>query len=241
MNVSYEYQPLNGPLPGASFEEQTRAFLRDAASRAEWGNVRGKPDLESWQAGVDDRLNGLDGLAAANGQGVQTALSGMTANADAIVTLLEKAAVALAERASLRVRLDLAERNEAAVQNRVGDLEQEDAARQADIAALQTRVEDGESELAAARDEAAAAVQTAAGAYSVAYAHRERHAVDGPDALDPADIGAAPAARGVPVGLVGLWNGENVPEGWAECDGAGGTPDLSGYAAGTLHYIQFRG
>jgi len=33
-------------------------------------------------------------------------------------------------------------------------------------------------------------------------------------------------AGGVPSGLIILWSGQNVPSGWALCDGSNGTPDL---------------
>ena len=32
----------------------------------------------------------------------------------------------------------------------------------------------------------------------------------------------------LPQGLISLWSGTNIPQGWALCDGTQGTPNLSG-------------
>ena len=35
-------------------------------------------------------------------------------------------------------------------------------------------------------------------------------------------------AVSIPPGLIAMWSGETIPDGWALCDGSGGTPDLRG-------------
>lgn len=42
------------------------------------------------------------------------------------------------------------------------------------------------------------------------------------------DIGAAPAASGVPTGAIMMWSGAStaIPDGWVLCDGTNSTPDL---------------
>lgn len=41
-----------------------------------------------------------------------------------------------------------------------------------------------------------------------------------------------------PSGLICLWYGTSVPDGWRVCDGSGGTPDLSAYVTAPLRYIR---
>lgn len=41
------------------------------------------------------------------------------------------------------------------------------------------------------------------------------------------DGGDSGGSSGVPKGFIGMWSGENVPNGWALCDGTNGTPNLS--------------
>lgn len=40
--------------------------------------------------------------------------------------------------------------------------------------------------------------------------------------------GEGGAGGGVPAGMICMWSGDTVPEGWAVCDGQNGTPDLRG-------------
>lgn len=42
----------------------------------------------------------------------------------------------------------------------------------------------------------------------------------------PSEVGGS--SSGVPVGTIVIWNGtaDNIPSGWALCDGENGTPDL---------------
>lgn len=241
MGAMYTYQPLAGPLTGASFEAQTAAFLADAASRAEWGNVEGRPDLEGWQTTVNSQLADLDARAAAVEQDTETALSGVSTNAGALAAVRDRTTAAERDITALTDRADAGERAAAALAEQVGADEQALDATRADLTALEARTTASEASLTEAHNEAAAAAQAAQAAKDRAENHAERHAAEGPDPLTPADIGAAPAARGVPVGLIALWNGTTLPTGWAECTGTEGTPDLSAYAGGTLHYIQFKG
>lgn len=46
----YQYQPITGPLAGASLEKQTQAFLGDASTRAEWDKVENRPTMAEFQA-----------------------------------------------------------------------------------------------------------------------------------------------------------------------------------------------
>ena len=41
-----------------------------------------------------------------------------------------------------------------------------------------------------------------------------------------------------PSGLICLWYGASIPDGWRACDGSGGTPDLSAYVTAPLRYIR---
>lgn len=49
---------------------------------------------------------------------------------------------------------------------------------------------------------------------------------------DPVNIKGPPgeggAGGGVPAGIICMWSGDTVPDGWAICDGTNGTPDLRG-------------
>lgn len=49
---------------------------------------------------------------------------------------------------------------------------------------------------------------------------------------EPVNIKGPPgeggAGGGVPAGMICMWSGDTVPEGWAVCDGQNGTPDLRG-------------
>ena len=74
----------------------------------------------------------------------------------------------------------------------------------------------------------------AAHALSVAVAGGGGHPVEsvngktGKVNLTAADVGAAPAASGVPTGAIMMWSGAStaIPTGWVLCDGTNSTPDL---------------
>ncbi|MGD9974444.1 MAG: tail fiber protein [Desulfatirhabdiaceae bacterium] len=55
--------------------------------------------------------------------------------------------------------------------------------------------------------------------------------VDGSELVDRKKLVSVPYAMsagsgGIPKGLIAMWSGSTVPEGWALCDGQNGTPDL---------------
>lgn len=241
MGATYSYQPLSGPLTGASFEAQTEVFLADASRRAEWGNVEGRPDLEGWQTTVNGQIADLGARADTAEQELATAQSGVSTNAGAIAALGDRAAAAERNIGDLSARADAGDQATAALAERVGASESAIDSARADLTALEVRTADNEDSLRAAHNEAAGASQAAQTAQNAADNHAGRHVAGGPDALSPADIGAAPAGCGVPVGLIGLWNESKLPAGWVECSGANGTPDLKAYAGGELRYVQFKG
>lgn len=49
---------------------------------------------------------------------------------------------------------------------------------------------------------------------------------------------AALERASLPDGFIGLMDGGDLPEAWRECNGTNGAPDLSGYAASPIRYIQ---
>lgn len=253
MSKSYQYQPTTGPLTGISFELQTLQFLADAASRAEWGNVENRPDVENLLSGVNQQLSSLDARTTATEQALATAQSSVAANTQAIGVLQQGAALARADIDALKSRVDATDNAALAFQERVGKAENDITAAQTSLAALQAQADTTDASLNASQSDIKnLQVRADTNEQSLQEAHADvaraaQAAVKAQSAADAAQHTADAAQAAITAllplvltqGIIALCN--EVPAGWVLCDGENGTPDLGGYAAGPLRYIQFCG
>lgn len=203
--MAYQYQPPFGALPGDSFERQTTAFLEDAARRAEWGNVEGRPDMEGWQAAIVAQVGDLGDRTTAVEQAVTTAQTGVDANTAAVAALRDADIRQQAALASVELRASVLERDTVSLAERNTALDERIRANRDSLSVLGSRADNtdravdvleeraatAETALHALGGRTTAVEQEAANALATANAHAARHAVGGADRLTPADIGAA--------------------------------------------------